>query len=256
MKKAAKAVKEREKLMTLNSPPVDHKAYRQAEKSRMLDDAIRLGHERWKIEEFYGRDISEVLLDEWNASGAARLTRLIDLFRPIDDLIERYRKEVPEDERRRIPLQQRALVFLRSRLIRRLLQSVYGQGLLDFEAIPKDEFMARLKDFNAIYERENADRVFNRRGRKSETPLARLRYILSLAGMRLNMIRVGREKAVMYELDFSRFGQLTALAVTHMQHRQDTAFKSVCTRFAIIYKSKGQIWYAGQNDNLGPEQVA
>ena len=224
MTEAGKEVKDGETTLMLTAPPIDQKTYKAAERSNMLGDVIRLGHERWKVEDFYGRDINDLLpspeytlLKEWESGGAARLNNFIDLFRPESDLVNR---DIEETELN-IPHFKRCLSSSKISIIKELLKPIFGSGLFHFEAIPKAELKQLLEHFDPLYEALDTDRTFMRRN-CSDDPLARLRWVLSLVGMHFKLERVGKgKKRHFYRLNAERYRTMVNLAETRLTHTKE-----------------------------------
>jgi Primase C terminal 2 (PriCT-2) len=221
---AAKGQKERVKAaevkLMLESSPIDDKGLAAARKDRSYTKETEWGHRRWKLESFWGLPIDEELIKEWENGGASKTITFIDYYRKTDELIAFDKQEHDVG----IPVHKRQLKASKFEAIRAMTKAIFGEHL-HYELIPEDEMEERLELFESYYIAYEVDKLFKRHGRRSGDSLARLRWVLGLMGLRLNLVRVGKgdNERKFYQLDEERYVIMRDLAASHLAASKQVA---------------------------------
>ena len=215
--KARKEIKEYERNLTLTSAPVNDMVYNGAQVRNEVTPEVEFGHRRYTIEAFYNQKIDGKLIEEAEDTvhgGMNRLTNFINLHRHLHQLVESDRGERALN----IAHVWRRLDALRISVAAELLSCIFGDRL-HTERIT--DFEDRLELLNTRYEELNAGRILKRRTNSKDTPIKRLRWLLSLFGLRLYTYRNRHTGKKTHGLQVERYRELLALAQTALKNTPD-----------------------------------
>lgn len=186
LKMLRETLRDERKQKTIAATPISkHELDALRERGDDITEAIRLGHERWQIENTVGLTISPQVYDDLHTPKQRRALRL---FTALDadraDLIRLDRADIEGEAW----LSKRRYVCQRTALIERVLTAVFPAGLTADVWLTSADIYERLGDVAALI--RDLQLFFNDRADYSSAPLAVLRRVLGYAGLTLDRKRV------------------------------------------------------------------
>lgn len=176
----------------LTASPISADVWQKAQRTNTVTAELRAGYVKGQIMEGYGvaaEEVTPALVKEWEQGGLGKLRWFIDLQHNVETIADKDW----QDDKSDTPLPIRAFYLNWWILISALLNSVFGE-CLHTQEIPDEEFQELLKKFDRLYTKHEAHILLNRRSSSSEQPLARLRWVLNLLGLKLVQRRHGKYK--------------------------------------------------------------
>lgn len=215
LKGIAKELREWRNTLILTCEPVERAEYDLAREQGRMTPEIEFGNKRHQIQDFYGLEIDEKLLGDWNKDGRNKLHFFINAHQGLDQLRERDIAQMEDG----YPAHKWRLIADKVPILTACLRQVYG-AKIHFDEISESEMLERLETFNLLYDRLRVDRLFHRQRHHSKDPLARLRWVLGQFGLTLLSIRRGQDKAYFYAVDEDRYQHMVELAGARCKHHE------------------------------------
>jgi len=217
MKAVAEKVKAEKRAAILASEPVDYPALELHRISGTLTDEVRAGHERFRMEDTVGLELTESLYEQLATPKKREAVRsFTDLCLPLEELREADRHEAKQGHL----LSKRKHRTRRRALVRQALLDVFGRaGIANTDEMTAEQIGGFISNFLELHT-EDLRRFFNFRNDQSQKPEHILRWILKKVGIVLGSRQVMREgkRYMVYSIDRPAVQSMAVLATARLAH--------------------------------------
>ncbi len=227
LKAARQAMKDRIKAQVIAAKAISKErlnALRQG--GADITHEIRFGHERWKIEDLIGGQITEQLYDDLHTRqlrAALRLFAALDA-QP-DDLREIDRVQVNQN----VWLAKREHITRKIQTVQALIKRVFPGGLDAAEQLTEAQITERMGDLGAVL--ADLRLYFEDRADYSERPVPVLRRLLAAIGLKLESKQIQRDgvRFMLYWIDAAHLirWRMYAKQVNRPKNTEDETIISV-----------------------------
>jgi len=217
MKAVAEKVKAEKRAAILASEPVDYPALELHRISGTLTDEVRAGHERFRMEDTVGLELTESLYEQLETPQKREaVRRFTDLCLPLEELREADRHEAKQGHL----LSKRKHRTRRRALVRQALLDVFGRdGIANTDEMTAEQIGGVMSNFLELHT-DDLRRFFDFRKDQSQKPENILRWVLKKVGILLASRQVMREgkRYMVYFIDRPAVQSMAVLATARLSH--------------------------------------